>query len=97
MWRELLALLASLAASPEVLDSEPPRAAAAVSVARASMAGDSTPPAPQPTAGEQPVISPPLVPVKPQTSTRRSGRIVCQGGTCYWVDEVTGTRYRIVK
>lgn len=33
-------------------------------------------------------------PIKEQ---RRSGRIVCEGDACYWIDEVTGDKYRIVK
>ena len=130
MWRELLAFLASLAAEPAVIDSEPPRAAASVHVARSSMEKDSPTPQPDPDegecckdckgtgkivhadghqtdcpcpkdceckAGKDAVLDPPLVPVDPKTLTRRSGRIVCQGGTCYWVDEVTGQQYRIVK
>lgn len=40
---------------------------------------------------------PPLVPIKPDPNVRRSGRIICENGTCYWVDEVTGERFRVVK
>ena len=38
---------------------------------------------------------PPLVPV-PKVS-RSSGRIECRNGTCYWIDNETGMRYRVVK
>ena len=37
---------------------------------------------------------PPVVPIKKQTST---GRIECRNGTCYWVDDATGKRYRVVR
>jgi hypothetical protein len=37
---------------------------------------------------------PPVVPIKKQTST---GRIECRNGTCYWVDDATGQRYRVVR
>jgi hypothetical protein len=37
---------------------------------------------------------PPLVPVKPSQS---SGRIECRNGTCYWVDDSTGQRYKVVR
>ena len=48
MWREILALLASLSADPVQIETETPRAAAAVSVARASMARQGPSPTPQP-------------------------------------------------
>lgn len=38
--------------------------------------------------------STPLVPIQAQ---RRSGRIECVNGQCFWIDEVTGDRYRVVK
>jgi hypothetical protein len=37
---------------------------------------------------------PPLVPIKSKPS---SGRIECSNGTCYWVDDATGQRYRVVR
>ena len=37
---------------------------------------------------------PPLVPVKPLQS---SGRIECRNGTCYWIDNATGKRYKVVR
>ena len=37
---------------------------------------------------------PPLVPVKPSQS---SGRIECRNGTCYWIDNATGKRYKVVR
>lgn len=37
-----------------------------------------------------------LVPLPPKAE-RRSGRIECVGSECYWIDEVTGMRYRVVK
>ena len=37
---------------------------------------------------------PPVVPIKSKTST---GRIECRNGTCYWVDDATGKRYRVVR
>jgi len=134
MWREILALLATLSADPVQVETEHPRAAAAVCVARASMARQGPTPPPQPPqpddddccsdcngSGEivhpdghrtecpcpetcdckrpkQPAAKPaepPLVPV-PQVNTTRSGKIVCSGGTCYWVDATTGKRYRVV-
>ena len=52
MWRELLAFLASLAAEPAVIDSEPPRAAASVHVARSSMEKESPSPQPSPDDGD---------------------------------------------
>lgn len=43
---------------------------------------------------------PPLVPV-PEAATRRvkesDGRIECRNGTCYWIDNATGQRYRVIK
>jgi len=43
---------------------------------------------------------PPLVPV-PEAATRRvkesDGRIECRNGTCYWIDNSTGQRYRVIK
>jgi hypothetical protein len=51
MWREILALLASLSADPVQIETETPRAAAAVSVARASMARPGPAPPPQPDDG----------------------------------------------
>ena len=36
---------------------------------------------------------PPVVPIKSKTST---GRIECRNGTCYWVDDATGQRFRVV-
>lgn len=79
IWRELLAFLASLAAEPAVLDAEPPKAAAAVYVARSSMQ-------------KPPVQDPPLVPVEPK---KDPGRFECVNGVCYWVDPETGKRYRV--
>lgn len=100
MWRELLAFLASLAADPAVIDAECPKACACVAVARASMEKEKAPepevtPEPEPEATPEPpkVDEPPLVPVKP----RATGRIECRNGTCYWVEEGTGRRYRIAK
>lgn len=29
--------------------------------------------------------------------SKRAGKIICEGGTCYWVDEVTGEKFRVVK
>ena len=37
---------------------------------------------------------PPVVPIKSKPST---GRIECRNGTCYWVDDATGKRYRVVR
>jgi hypothetical protein len=37
---------------------------------------------------------PPLKAVPQKTST---GRIECRNGTCYWVDDATGQRYRVVR
>lgn len=37
---------------------------------------------------------PALVPIK---ETRSSGRVVCEGGVCYWIDNVSGEKYRVVK
>jgi hypothetical protein len=37
---------------------------------------------------------PPLVPIKSKPS---SGRIECRNGTCYWVDDATGQRFRVVR
>jgi hypothetical protein len=47
---------------------------------------------------EPPRADPPLVEV-PRTKTvkRSDGRIECRNGTCYWVDEATGQRYRVVR
>lgn len=136
MWREILALLATLSADPVQIETEHPRAAAAVSVARASMARQGPTPPPQPPqpddgdccsdcngTGEivhpdghrtecpcpascdckqpkQPTVpakpaDPPLVRV-PQVNNQRPGRIVCSGGTCYWVDSQSGQRYRVI-
>jgi hypothetical protein len=36
---------------------------------------------------------PPVVPIKKPST----GRIECRNGTCYWVDEATGQRYRVVR
>jgi hypothetical protein len=46
LWRWLMSLLVWLSADPSEVDLEAPRAAAAASVARASMAVDSAPPSP---------------------------------------------------
>ena len=54
LYRSLLALLASLSADPQEIDREPPRAAAAVAAAYASLAPEVTPtppPAPAKCAG----------------------------------------------
>jgi hypothetical protein len=49
IYRSLLALLASLSADPQEIDREPPRAAAAVAAAYASLAPDVAPtPSPAP-------------------------------------------------
>jgi hypothetical protein len=51
IYRSILALLASLSADPAEIDREPPRAAAAVAAAYASLAPDAAPtppPAPAP-------------------------------------------------
>jgi hypothetical protein len=91
MWKEMLAFLASLAAGPAAVDTECPKACAAVCVARASMERE-RPPEP---GTEEPVpADPPLVPV-PQQPTK--GRIECRNGTCYWIDSKTGTRYRVIR
>jgi hypothetical protein len=37
---------------------------------------------------------PPVVPIQSKPST---GRIECSNGTCYWVDDATGQRYRVVR
>jgi hypothetical protein len=37
---------------------------------------------------------PPLVPIKSKPS---NGRIECRNGTCYWVDDATGQRFRVVR
>jgi hypothetical protein len=37
---------------------------------------------------------PPVVPIQSKPST---GRIECRNGTCYWVDDATGQRYRVVR
>lgn len=79
MWRSFLAFLASLAAEPAVIDSEPPKAAAAVAVARSSMQKQAV------------AEDPPLVPVK----RSKEGRFECENGVCYWVDPETGKRYRV--
>ena len=51
LWRWLIAFLAWLSADPQAVDLEHPKAAAAVSVARASMLHDAPPPpAPAPQA-----------------------------------------------
>lgn len=47
---------------------------------------------PTPVAGK--VADPPLVPVAPKQS---GGRIECRNGTCYWVEEGTGKRYRVIR
>ncbi len=125
MWREILALLASLSADPVQIETETPRAAAAVSVARASMARPGPAPTPQPDDADDTCCSdcrgtgrivqpdghvtdcpcpttcdckrgrdPQLVPV-PQLETGRPGRIECDAGVCYWVDDENGQRYRI--
>ena len=44
LWRWLIAFLAWLSADPQAVDLEHPKAAAAVSVARASMLRDAPPP-----------------------------------------------------
>jgi len=45
-------------------------------------------------------VEPPLVSV-PEEATRRvkesDGRIECRNGTCYWIDNATGRRYRVIK
>lgn len=45
---------------------------------------------------EEPVV----VPI-PEAATRRvkesDGKVICQGGTCYWIDNATGQRHRIIK
>ena len=46
LYRSLLALLASLSADPAEIDREPPRAAAAVAAAYASLAPEVAPPPP---------------------------------------------------
>jgi hypothetical protein len=46
IYRSLLAFLASLSADPAEIDREPPRAAAAVAAAYASLAPEVTPPPP---------------------------------------------------
>lgn len=51
-------------------------------------------PAKEPVATKQ--DDPPMVPV-PRSVPRSGGRIECRGGTCYWVEEGTGKRYRIVR
>jgi hypothetical protein len=43
LWQSLLALLASLSADPAEIDREPPRAAAAVAAAYASLAPETAP------------------------------------------------------
>ena len=37
---------------------------------------------------------PPVVPIQSKPS---SGRIECRNGTCYFVDDATGKRYRVVR
>lgn len=49
LWRWLISILAWLSADPQAADLEHPRAAAAVSAARASMLRDTAPPPPAPT------------------------------------------------
>ena len=52
-WRSLLAFLASLSADPAEIDREPPRAAAAVAAAYASLAPETAPtPPPAPVPGK---------------------------------------------
>jgi hypothetical protein len=82
--RRILVFLSSLSADPVVVEAEPPKAAACVAVAAASMA--------KPKVREE-EKDPPLVPVQ-GTIQRRSGRIVYENGMRYWVDEITGARYR---
>lgn len=48
LWRYLIAFLTWLSADPQAVDLEHPKAAAAVSAARASMLVEATPPAPAP-------------------------------------------------
>ena len=36
---------------------------------------------------------PPVVPIQSKSST---ARLECRNGTCYWVDNATGKRYRVV-
>jgi len=53
LYRSLLAFLASLSADPAEIDREPPRAAAAVAAAYASLAPDAAPtPPPAPAPGK---------------------------------------------
>ena len=53
LYRSLLALLASLSADPQEIDREPPRAAAAVAAAYASLAPETAPtPPPAPAPGK---------------------------------------------
>jgi len=42
---------------------------------------------------EPPRADPPVVPIKKPST----GRIECRNGTCYWVDDATGQRYRVVQ
>lgn len=42
---------------------------------------------------EPPPAEPPVVPIKKPST----GRIECRNGTCYWVDDTTGQRYRVVR
>jgi hypothetical protein len=87
--RRLLAFLSALAADPAAIETEVPRAAASVAVAAASLE--------KPKPREEKPSEPELVPVQPMAVQRRSGRIVCEGAQCYWVDEITGRRYRVVQ
>jgi hypothetical protein len=48
LYRSLIALLASLSADPAEIDREPPRSAAAVAAAYATMASEGDSPAPKP-------------------------------------------------
>lgn len=43
---------------------------------------------------EPPIVS---VPQPPTPAKSQSGRVICRGGTCYWVEEGTGRRYRVVR
>jgi hypothetical protein len=87
--RRLLALLSALAADPAAVDTEVPRAAASVAVAAASLEKQKP--------REEEPAEPELVPVQPMAVQRRSGRLVYEGAQCYWVDEITGRRYRVVQ
>lgn len=43
---------------------------------------------------QQQYEDPPLVPIESNTS---SGKMECKNGTCYWIDNRTGRRFRVIR